>query len=119
MYFLFHDLIFSRTKRAFEVKSKLSFQVSQVLSVTLEKQTSKNVADKTFKTIKTFDCSCFYGLKAIKQNFARNFCIQIRFLFTFTFTYFFGTRTPPFLVDKLESSPQLIRNEVSDFIPNI
>ena len=31
----------------------------------------------------------------------------------------FGPMTPPFLVDELESFPQLISNEVSDCIPNI
>ena len=31
----------------------------------------------------------------------------------------FGQRTPPFLVDKVESFPKLISNEVSDCIPNI
>ena len=31
----------------------------------------------------------------------------------------FGPRTPPFLVAKLESFPQLITNELSDCIPNI
>ena len=30
-----------------------------------------------------------------------------------------GPRTPPFLVDKLESFPELISNEVSDCIQNI
>ena len=39
-------------KRAFEVKQKTFFQVSQVLSFRLEKQTSKNVADTTFKGLK-------------------------------------------------------------------
>ena len=36
-------------KRAFEVKQKTFFFVSQVPSFTLTKQTSKNVADTTFK----------------------------------------------------------------------
>ena len=36
-------------KRAFEVKSKTFFQVSQLLSFKLEKQISKNVADTIFK----------------------------------------------------------------------
>ena len=31
----------------------------------------------------------------------------------------FGPKTPPFLVDKLESFLQVISNEVSDCIPNI
>ena len=35
-------------EKAFEVKQKIFFQVPQVLSVRLEKQTSKNVADTTF-----------------------------------------------------------------------
>ena len=42
-------MIFSRTKRAFEVKWKTFFLVSQVLSFRLKKQTSKNVADTAFK----------------------------------------------------------------------
>ena len=37
--------------RAFEVKQKTFFQVSQVLSFRFEKQTSKNVADTTFNNI--------------------------------------------------------------------
>ena len=44
----FWNLIFSRTQRAFEVKWKTFFLVSQVLSFRLKKQTSKNVADTTF-----------------------------------------------------------------------
>ena len=42
-------MIFSRTKRTFEVKWNTFFLVSQVLSFRLEKQTSENVADTTFK----------------------------------------------------------------------
>ena len=42
-------MIFSRTKRTFEVKWKTFFFVLQVLSFRLKKQTSKNVADTTFK----------------------------------------------------------------------
>ena len=41
-------MIFLRTKRAIEVKKKI-FLVSQVLSFSIEKQTSTNVADTTFK----------------------------------------------------------------------
>ena len=44
-------MIFSRTKRAFEVKQKTFFLVSQVLSFRVEKQTSKNAADTTFKPV--------------------------------------------------------------------
>ena len=36
-------------KRAFKVKQKTCFLVSEVLSFKHKKQTSKNVADKTFK----------------------------------------------------------------------
>ena len=36
------------TKRVFEVKQNTFFQVLQVLSLRLEKQTSKNVADANF-----------------------------------------------------------------------
>ena len=43
------SLIILRTKRAFEVKWKIFFLVLQVLSFRIEKQSSKNVADKTFK----------------------------------------------------------------------
>ena len=43
-------MIFSRTKKAFEVKQNF-FLVSQVLSFRLKKQTSKNVADTTFKSL--------------------------------------------------------------------
>ena len=38
-------------KRAFEVKLKTYFFVSQVLSFWHTKQTSKNVADTTFKCV--------------------------------------------------------------------
>ena len=41
-------MIFSRMKRAFEVKWKAFFLVWQVLSLRLKKQTSKSVADTTF-----------------------------------------------------------------------
>ena len=41
------SLIISRTERAFEMKQKTFFLVSQVLRFT--KQTRKNVADTTFK----------------------------------------------------------------------
>ena len=40
------NLIISRTKIVFEVKIKLFFLVSQVLSARLSKQTSKNVTDR-------------------------------------------------------------------------
>ena len=40
-------MIFSRTKKAFEIKYKTFFLVSQVLYFRLKKQTSKNVADTT------------------------------------------------------------------------
>ena len=43
------NLIISKTKRAFEVKEKTFFLVSQLLSFRNIKQTSKNVADTTFK----------------------------------------------------------------------
>ena len=43
-------MIFLRMKGAFEAKWKTFFKVSQLLSFRLEKQTSKNVADTTFKT---------------------------------------------------------------------
>ena len=43
-----YNIIISRTKRAFEVKSKTFFFVSKVLSFRHAKQTSKNVADTTF-----------------------------------------------------------------------
>ena len=45
------NLIISRTKKAFEVKEKTLFLVSQVLSFGHTKQTSKNVADTTFKLL--------------------------------------------------------------------
>ena len=48
-YLKIQNFIISRTKRAFEVKQKTFFLVSQVLSFTHTKQTSKNVADTTFK----------------------------------------------------------------------
>ena len=47
----FWNLIFSRTKRAFEVKQKTFFLVWQVLSFRLKKQTSTNVADTTFNIV--------------------------------------------------------------------
>ena len=40
---------YSKTKRAFEVKYKTSFLVIQGLLFSHTKQTSKNVADTTFK----------------------------------------------------------------------
>ena len=46
-------MIISRAKRAFEVKWKTFFLVSQVLSFKLTKQTSKYVTDTTFKCHKT------------------------------------------------------------------
>ena len=46
-------MIFPRTKRALEEKQKTPGQVSQVLFFRLEKQTSKNVADTTFKACNT------------------------------------------------------------------
>ena len=48
-YLKIQNLIISRTKRVFEVKQKTFFLVSQVLSFRHTKQTSKNVADTTFK----------------------------------------------------------------------
>ena len=48
-YLKYQNVIFSRTKRAFKVKWKTLFQVSQVLFFKPEKQTSKNVADTAFK----------------------------------------------------------------------
>ena len=44
-------MIISRMKRAFKVKWKLFFLVSQVLSFRYTKQTSKNVVDATFKIV--------------------------------------------------------------------
>ena len=41
----------SRTKRAFEVKKKTFFLVSLVISFRHTNQTSKNVADTTFKKL--------------------------------------------------------------------
>ena len=54
------NLIISRTKRAFEVKQKTFYLVSQVLFFKLTKQTSKNecVAEKTFKDCQSDTC-CF------------------------------------------------------------
>ena len=49
-------------KRAFEVKQKINFLASQVLSFRHAKQTSKNVADTTFK----FDLG--HILKWLKVN---------------------------------------------------
>ena len=47
-------MITSKTKRAFEVKQKTLFLVSQVLSFKQIKQTSKNVSDATFKNKKRY-----------------------------------------------------------------
>ena len=44
-------MIFWKTKRAFEEKWKAFFLVLQELSFRFEKQTSKNVADTTFKYV--------------------------------------------------------------------
>ena len=44
-------MIFSRTKRTFEVTLKTFFQVSQVLSFRLKEQTGKNAKDTSFKSI--------------------------------------------------------------------
>ena len=43
-------MIISRTKRAFKVKQKTIFLASQVLSFRRAKQTTKNIAVKTFKS---------------------------------------------------------------------
>ena len=45
----FENVEFSKTKRAFDMKKKTFFLVWQVLSYRLEKQTSTNVVDTTFK----------------------------------------------------------------------
>ena len=45
----FWNLIFSRTKRAYEVKQKTFFLVWQILLFRILKQTSQNVKDTTFK----------------------------------------------------------------------
>ena len=42
-------MIISRTRRAFKVKQKAFFLVSQVLSFRHKKRTSTNVVDTTFK----------------------------------------------------------------------
>ena len=47
-------MIIPKTKRAFEVKQKTIFLVSQVLSFRHKKQTSKKVADTTFKLLYFF-----------------------------------------------------------------
>ena len=52
------NLIISRMKRAFEVKEKIFFLVSQLLSFKLAKQTSKNVAATPFK----YFCTSFAQL---------------------------------------------------------
>ena len=44
-------MIFSRMKMTYKVKQKTFFLVWQVLSFKCKKQTSKNVADTTFKNI--------------------------------------------------------------------
>ena len=49
----FKNLIFSRTKRAFEIKNIFPFLVWKVLSFRLKKQTSRNVADTTYKGLLT------------------------------------------------------------------
>ena len=48
-YLELYNLLFSGTKRAFQMKQKTFFLVSQVLSFRLKKQTNKNVADTIFK----------------------------------------------------------------------
>ena len=48
-YLELYNLLFSGTKRAFQMKQKTVFLVSQVLSFRLKKQTNKNVADTIFK----------------------------------------------------------------------
>ena len=52
-YLKFYSLIFSRTKRAFEVK-KTCFLVSQKLSFRLKKQTNKIVADTALNHVNFF-----------------------------------------------------------------
>ena len=47
----YEDLIFSRTKRGFEVKWKTFFFIWLVLSFRPKKKTSKNVANTTFKLV--------------------------------------------------------------------
>ena len=48
-YIKYLNLIFSRTKRAFQVKKKTFFQVPQVLFSRHEKATNRNVPDASFK----------------------------------------------------------------------
>ena len=55
-------------ERAFEVKQKTFFQVSQLLSLRLEKQTSKNVADTTFESNCIFLAWKFQKIKQISQR---------------------------------------------------
>ena len=66
-------MIISRTKRAFELKWKTFFLVSQDLSFTHIKQTSKNVADTIFKgysAISVFlDQSGIYVFKSVQYIF--------------------------------------------------
>ena len=50
MRFELQNLIFWKTKRAFEKKQKTYFFVSQLLSFRLKKQTSENVVNTTFNT---------------------------------------------------------------------
>ena len=48
-YIKYLNLIFSRTKRAFQVKKKTFFQVPQVLFSRHEKATNRDVPDASFK----------------------------------------------------------------------
>ena len=57
-------------KRAFEVKQKTFFLVSQVLSFRRKKQTTKNVADTTFKYLENVK-SFLDKIKSIFHNYLR------------------------------------------------
>ena len=64
------NLIISRTKRAFEVKQKTFFLVSKMLSFRYTKQSSKNVADTTFKWIMKIIIFVLWGQISLKiSNF--------------------------------------------------
>ena len=56
------------TKTAFEVKQETFFFVWQVLSFRLQKQTSKNIADKTFKAVPSW----FSVLRKIQKKQKRD-----------------------------------------------
>ena len=72
-------------KRAFEVKEKTYFLVSQVLSFRLKKQTRKNVLDTNFK-----GCVCYIFATVFFVHLKERTCKTRKNVFYFTLKALFG-----------------------------